>query len=183
MLKGQCSNSLLRFIQSLNWNPQSMTANELGKLQTSPCLISKWSSNLQSHFHLCLLQTSFPGLVLLPVISFLQQIACGSGISKILILQGNFSDIAPSTHELLGSSNGLASLLQLCTLWHSKLRLIFSTLAAALSDHHMVLASPIHWDLQLQLGFSNNISQALFIVPNIITSVQSYQLQWRLPLH
>lgn len=125
----------------------------------------------------------FPGLVLLPVISFLQQIACGSGISKILILQGNFSDIAPSTHELLGSSNGLASLLQLCTLWHSKLRLIFSTLAAALSDHHMVLASPIHWDLQLQLGFSNNISQALFIVPNIIPSVQSYQLQWRLPLH
>ena len=128
----------------------------------------------------------FPGLVLLPVISFLQQIACGSGISKILILQGNFSDIAPSTHELLGSSN--ASLLQLCTLWHSKLRLIFSrlifsTLAAALSDHHMVLASPIHWDLQLQLGFSNNISQALFIVPNIIPSVQSYQLQWRLPLH
>jgi hypothetical protein len=60
--------------------------------------------------------------------------------------------------------------------------LIFSTLAAALSDHHMVLASPIHWDLQLQLGFSNNISQALFIVTSIIPSVQSYQLQFRIGL-
>ena len=150
MLKGQCSNSLLRFIQSLNWNPQSMTANELGKLQTSPWY--KYQSGLQiskAIFIFVYCKLFFPGLVLLPVISFLQQIACGSGISKILILQGNFSDIAPSTHELLGSSNGLASLLQLCTLWHSKLRLIFSTLAAALSDHHMVLASPIHWDLQL----------------------------------
>ena len=99
-----------------------------------------------------------PGLVLLPVISFLLRLACGSGISKILILQGNFSDIAPSTHELLGSSNGLASLLQLCTLWHSKLRLIFSTLAAVLGDHPMVLASPIHWGVPLQLGITNNPS-------------------------
>jgi hypothetical protein len=31
----------------------------------------------------------------------------------------------------------------------------------------MVLASPNHWGLLLQLGFTNSFSQALFMMPNL----------------
>jgi hypothetical protein len=73
-----------------------------------------------------------------------------------------------STYDLLGSSKGLASLLQLCPLEHSKLRMIHSTVTAAvLGDHPMVLASPIHWGLLLQRGFTYRLSQALLMVPSL----------------
>jgi len=57
------------------------------------------------------------------------------------------------------------SLLQLCPLYHSKLRLIHSIATAVLGDHPVVLASPINWGLRLQLGFTNSLSQALLMVP------------------
>jgi hypothetical protein len=37
-------------------------------------------------------------------------------------------------------------------------RLIHSTTAAVIDDHPMVLASPIHWGLLLQIGFTNSLS-------------------------
>ena len=99
----------------------------------------------------------FPRLVLLPVISFLQQIACGSGISKILILQGNFSDIAPSTHELLGSSN--ASLFTPMGLLHFSSSALCGILSLGWSSLLLLLLLVIttwYWHLQYTGIFSCN---------------------------
>jgi hypothetical protein len=113
------------------------------------------------------------GLVLISFSSFPRQIVHGSGISNILgsprqLQCYNFLfQCLGSTHDLLCSSEELASLLQLYSLKHSKLRLTNFTAAAALGDHLMALASPKHWSLLLQLGFTNNLSQALFMVPSL----------------
>jgi hypothetical protein len=91
-----------------------------------------------------------PGLVPLPISSILQQISYGSGISKILGSSRQLQcysflfQCLGSTHDLLDSSKGLASLLQLCTLYQSKVRLIHSTSVTVLGDHPMVLASSIY---------------------------------------
>ena len=79
-------------------------------------------------------------------------------------------------------SCGLVSLLQLCPLQQSKLKLMHSTATAVLGDHPMVLASPIHWGLSLQQGFTNSLSQALFMVPSLIMtpSVLGCHLQLKL---
>jgi hypothetical protein len=45
--------------------------------------------------------------------------------------------------------------------------LILSTAAAVFGDHPMVLATPINWGLLLQLGFTNSLSWALFMIPNL----------------
>jgi hypothetical protein len=39
--------------------------------------------------------------------------------------------------------------------------------AAVLGDHPMVLASPTHCGLPLQLGFTNSLSEALFMVSSL----------------
>ena len=50
-----------------------------------------------------------------------------------------------STLNLLDSSKGLASLCRLCSLSHSKLKLIHSTVDIVHGDYPIVLASQIHW--------------------------------------
>jgi hypothetical protein len=83
-----------------------------------------------------------PGIILLSVSNFPQQIVQGSDISNILgsPRQLQFHNFLfkwlGSTQDLLGSSNGL------CLLQHSKFRLIHSTAAAILGDH------PMYWHLQ-----------------------------------
>ena len=85
MLKIQSLKSLLRFIQSLNCNPQSKVGNQLGKLQTAfPCLMSKWSSNLQLLFHLCGVQLLSPKLFPFSVSRHPQQIFHNFDISYVL---------------------------------------------------------------------------------------------------
>jgi hypothetical protein len=84
-----------------------------------------------------------------------QQIADDSGILNILGYPMQLQcysflfQCLESIHDLLGSSKGLASFLQLCPLKHSKIRLIHSTVAAVPGDHPMAIASPKHWDLPL----------------------------------
>jgi hypothetical protein len=122
MLKVQSSKSLLTFIQSLNCNYQSKTGNQLGKLQTSSCLMSKWSSEL--HCFIIFVDCNkllSPGLVPLPVSSLPQQVTLGSEIfssfgSPRQFQCYSFFQCLGSTHDLLGASKGLVSLLQLCLL-------------------------------------------------------------------
>jgi hypothetical protein len=88
------------------------------KLRNPPASVSQvlglkacaTTAQFQLLFHLSLLQQmSFPGLVPLPVSNIPQVISYGSGISKICY---SFVFCLESTHDLLGSSKGLASLLQ-----------------------------------------------------------------------
>ena len=159
MLKVQSSKSLLRFIWSLNYRPQSKTGNQLGKFQTlhlHGCQSSLQISNSFFIFVDCNKPLS-SGLVPLPVSSFPQQIIHGSGISKSWGLQGNFNVIASCFSVWIQTwSKELVLLLQLSPLWHSKLRFIHSTAAAVLGDHPMVLVSPICWGILLQVGFINS---------------------------
>ena len=156
MLKVESSKSLLRFIQSLNCNPQSKTENQLGKLQTSPCLMSNCSSDLYSFFIFvdCNKLLS-PGLVPLPVSSFPQHVSHSSGIFNIFEPPRQFQcysflcQCLGSTLDLLGSSKGLVSLLQLCLCCTLSSGWSIPTETAVLGDLPMVLASPIHWGLPL----------------------------------
>jgi len=114
ILKVQSSRSFMRFKQLLSYNPQSKTRNQLHKFQNLR-LTSKRSPTLISSF---LHATKF----FLPISSFPQQIALSSGISYILGYPRQLQyysflfQCLGSTHHLLGSSQGLASLLQLCPL-------------------------------------------------------------------
>jgi hypothetical protein len=86
MLKVQCLKSLLRFNQSLNYNSQMKTGNQLGKLQTLH--LHGWCQNsLQiSNFFFIFVDCNkilSPGLFPLPASSVLQQITWGSCISDI----------------------------------------------------------------------------------------------------
>ena len=85
-----------------------------------------------------------------------------------------------STHDLLGSSKGLGSHLQ-----HSCSTIgsgwLYPTTAAVLGGHPIVLASPLLWGLLLQLGFTNSLSEALFMLC-MTSSVLGHQLQLKLHL-
>ena len=126
----------------------------MGKLQTLDlhvwCQNSLQISNLFFIFVDCNKLLSL-GLVPLPVSRFPQQIVHGSGISNILGSPRKIQcysflfQCLGSTHNLLGFSKGLVSLLQHCPRWHSKFRVIHSTVAAVLGDHPMVLCCVCSW--------------------------------------
>ena len=158
MLKVQSSKSLLIFIQSLNCNLQSKTGNQLGKLQTLP-LHSWCQSSLQISKSFFIFvdcnKLLSPGLVPLPVSSFPQEIAHSSGIWNILESPRQLQcysfmfQYLWSIYDLLGSSKGLVSLLQLCLCCTLSSGWSIPTETAVLGDLPMVLASPIHWGLPL----------------------------------
>lgn len=70
-------------------------------------------------------------------------------------------------HDLLGSSKNLGhfSSSSLCSTSGSGW--LHSNVAAVPGGHPMVLTSPICWSLLMQLGFTNNLSEALFIVSSL----------------
>jgi hypothetical protein len=113
MSKVENSKSLLRFIQSLNCNPQSKTRNQLGKLQTLHHHV--WcQSSLQISNSFCIFvdcnKLYSPGLLPFPVSRILQQIEHGSGMLNILGSPRQLQycsflfQCLGSTHYLLGST-------------------------------------------------------------------------------
>ena len=152
MLKVQNSRSLLRFIQSLNYNPQSKTGNQVGKLQLLHlhdwCQSGLQISNSFFIFVDCNKLLS-PGLVPLPVSSLPQQIAHSYGISKILGSPRQLQcysflfQCLGSIHDLLGfSSSALCSTLS--SGWSTPLLLLF------------LVIIPWYWHLQYSGVFCCN---------------------------
>jgi hypothetical protein len=149
MSKVQSSKFLLRFIQPLNCNPQSKTENQLVKLQTLHLRV--WCQRglqISNSFYIFVTATYLFLLgCLYSVRSFSQQIDHGFGFSNILgsprqlLCYSFLFQCLGSTHDLWSPPKELASLLQLCPLYHSKLMLIHSTVATILGDH------PWYWHL------------------------------------
>ena len=125
MLKVQSSKFPLRFMQSLSEEilDQSKTKNKLGKLQTLHLYIwCQKTPQIYSYLHLCWLQQLLLGWFHSLLAAFLSRYLTALASLTSWGIQGNFQlysflfQCLGSIYDLLGSSKGLASLLQLCPL-------------------------------------------------------------------
>ena len=151
--------SLLRFIQSLNCNPQSKTEKELDNVQTLH-LHAWWQSGLQvsnSFFIFVDCNKLFShGLVLLPVKSFPQQIADSSGSQSSWGFQVTFN-VTPSCSNVWDSHIIFRAP---PTGWcHFSISALCSTLSSGWSTPLLLLFSviiPWYWHFQYTGVFHRN---------------------------